>query len=274
MCPTCGAPAPEGRATCSTCGTLLAPARPDAPAADYAVPASLGPARRNAEQRAPLHLWSGPTRTWVKAGCWLGAAALAVALLLPLVRPAETGADSPEAAVDQLLHGIADLDAVAILRVVEPGEVDDPDRVSGTYDALSVQVSRAGDVPSADITRVLSAAERQIDGSVDRSALATLAAVDLTLEDLELESEDLGDGRARVYLSEGTLGVEVDPSRLPDGVRAEVPGLGRSSYDMSLGEGWRRGARPLDPFLVAVEVDGRWYVSLGGTADELLGAGG
>ncbi len=233
---------------------------------DYAVPATVPRTSRKARADRPRHLWGGRGRTALKVGCWVGAVLLALPVLVPLLVADETGADSPEDAVAQLLQGIADIDPVAVVSVVDPVETDDPGRADAAYDELSSRLLRIGDVPPLDVVVVLSAAENQLGGKVDRAALATLAAVDLELDGLDLSPSAAPDGRVRVFVTDGQMAVSVDPGRLPD----ETGGLDRASYDMPIGEGWRRDGAPFDPYLVTVERDGRWYVSLEATADDLF----
>jgi hypothetical protein len=67
----------------------------------------------------------------------------------------------------------------------------------------------------------------------------------------------------------GDLDVTLDPGRLA----GSGTGLDTASYSMPLAEGWVRDrSEPVEPFLVAIERDGRWYVSLEASADALLGA--
>lgn len=241
---------------------------------DYAVPAEVEPSRRRPRREAPPPggLWAGPARTRLLAGCWAAAAALALALVIALLTAQDTGAETPEAAVTRLLQGIADTDPVAIVAAVDPEETDDPQRAGAAYDRLGARLLREGEVPPSDVTAVLAAAESQVGGTVDRTAVATIAALDLELDGLDLRVEpdpDDVDAR-RVFLVAGDLDVTVDPGRLPE----SVGGLGRASYTMPLAEGWLRDrTTPVEPFLVAVERDGRWYVSLEASADALLGPG-
>ncbi|GAA5143104.1 hypothetical protein GCM10023340_07780 [Nocardioides marinquilinus] len=238
--------------------------QPTPPAVDYAEPARV-PASRRGPRLAGA---TGSAPRWLRAGCWVAAAALAVPLVLPLLAGPQTGADSPEEAVDQLLQGIADLDAAAIVAAVDPDETDDPSVADSAYQRLR-SVRRVGDEVPPDVTAVLNAAEAQVGGQVDRRALATLAAVDIALDDLELDAGPPGsDGTVQVAILDGVLGVTVDPSRLPD----EVDGLDPATYDMPLVEGWRARDVGFEPFLTTVERDGRWYVSLDATADDILGA--
>ncbi|MEO9322685.1 hypothetical protein ABFT23_04290 [Nocardioides sp. C4-1] len=239
---------------------------------DYAVPAALPPSR-DEPPAGPSDdgLWGGRGRTSLKVGAWVAAALLALPVVVPLLAPSPTGAASPEAAVEQLLNGVADLDPVAIVGAIDPDETDDPARAEAAYDRLSGGLLRLGEVPSLDVTAVLLAAEAQLGGDVDTSAVATLAALDLDLDGLRTtpgEETPLG---TRVHVEAGDLAVRVDPERLP----GDVAGIGRASYTMPLAEGWLAGGVPLErPSLVAVEHDGRWYVSLEASADDLLGSAG
>ena len=173
-----------------------------------------------------------------------------------------------DGAVAQLLQGIADVDPVAVVAVVDPAEAGDPGRADAAYDELGSRVLRIGEEVPPDVTAVLRAAEGQVGGTLDGAAIATLAAVDLELEGLDLLSDIDGD-RALVLIADGVIRVDVDPGRLPD----EVVGLAAASYDMPLTEGWRADGGAIDPVLATVQRDGRWYVSLEATADHLLGGG-
>lgn len=240
------------------------------PEVDYALPADVPRTRRRDRAERPTGpLWSGRQRTWLQAGCWGLAALLSLPLLVPLLRDDQTGADTPEAAVARLLQGVADTDPVAIVAALDPIEADDPDRASEAYDLLGSRLLRTGEVPPADVTAVLAAAERQLDGSVDLTAVATVAALDLELVGLDLRTEPdpATLSRAQVFIDGGDLEVVLDPARLPE----SVSDLQRALYTMPLAEGWRRDRRvDVQPFLVAVERDGRWYVSLEASADALL----
>ncbi len=176
----------------------------------------------------------------------------------------------PEAAVAELIQGIADLDGPAIVGVVAPAEVADADRADAAYARLQDRVVRIGEVPPVEVDRVLAAAEDQLSGSFSRSSIAVLSAVDLDLSALDLRTQQVDESTARVYLFGGDLALTVDPSRLPDG--AVVDGgisTGAAGYDMALAEGWRRGREEIVAYLVAVEVEGRWFVSLEASADDL-----
>ncbi|WP_323793760.1 hypothetical protein, partial [Nocardioides sp.] len=89
---------------------------------DYAEPTSLGARDRASGPRAVRRLWGGRGRRLLSVGCGAASLLLAVSLAVVLVldRPGET---TPEAAVETLVQGIADLDGPAIVGVVAPDEV-------------------------------------------------------------------------------------------------------------------------------------------------------
>lgn len=236
---------------------------------DYAEPASLG-SRSGDGARPEVRLWDGPGRRLLQAGCAASALLLAGVLVVALMlqRP---GADSPEGAVEQLLQGIADLDGAAIVGVVAPAEVADAKRADDAYSALQERVLREGEVPPTEVDRVLLAAETQLGGSFSRQSLAVLAAVDLDLGGLDLAVERIDDRSVRVYLLDGTLGITVEPDRLPGDAVLEEQNDEPAGYDMALAEGWQRDGEEFVAYLVAVDVDGRWFVSLEASADDLLG---
>ncbi len=148
------------------------------------------------------------------------------------------GADSPEEAVEKLMLAVADQDPLALLDVVSPAEVEGLDEV---YDALR---DRAED-------------EDLVDGDD-----AITDAVDLELSDLSFGVEELGDDVARVTLVGGEYDASWDPSDLPDRLdflAAEAPADQESGELVELFEGEK-------PTVTTIRIDGRWYVTLVGTA--------
>ncbi|MDE0775533.1 MAG: hypothetical protein OSB43_04575 [Nocardioides sp.] len=126
---------------------------------DYAEPAVLGSSRAaRRDTRPDVRLWGGRGRRVLQWACAAGALLLPAALVVVLLsdRP---GAASPEAAVEQLLGGIADLDGAAIVGVVAPDEVADVARADDAYSRLASRVVREGEVPPVEVDRVLAAAE-------------------------------------------------------------------------------------------------------------------
>jgi hypothetical protein len=274
-CSTCGVATGGGQRFCGGCGSpvsVLAPAPtyPVAPApapglVDRAVPVSLPPLTP-LTVRPPLRLWNGRDRLALLVGCWVVALVLLAVAARPLLFPAETGADSPQAAVAQLAQGIADLDVAAVVRVVDPEEAADPEVVVDAYDRLEDRLLRVGDQPPGDLSEVLAAADGSPSvGNLGRSHLAVLSALELDLDDLDLAvEEESGDG-VPVLILDGVLEVRSDPRGLGDHLRGRVSGAGLASYDMPLAGDWRYDGTPVPAYLVTVEREGRWYVSLRAT---------
>ncbi|MEP7763640.1 hypothetical protein [Sanguibacter sp. 25GB23B1] len=205
------------------------------------------------------------------------------------------GASSPEAAVTQLVEGVADKDLVSVYGVMSPAEVS---QVSTGYDLFLRHMEDIDD-----------------DGAKD-TLEAYLDAMELELSDLEVDVEEIEDGLAKVTITSGSLEIDADADKLGDAVidtldmakessfwdelsaGGEVPsddeireqiataveelpvtvaaedlafdpsGLSLDSFDSldSLGTGDLDledvpSEEAIDPFLMVVEEDGDWYVS-------------
>lgn len=236
---------------------------------DYAEPLNLGSAH-GGEPRAELRLWGGRARRRLQWAC-LGLSLVLAVVLVAVLMVGQPGAASPEEAVEQLVQGLADLDGPAIAGVVAPAEVADAGRADAAYRRLGARVLRVGEVPPVEVDRVLAAAEDQLDGELSRRSLAVLAAVDLGLDGLDLGVERIDPRTARVFLLDGTLSITVDPGRLPSEAVIDAGGSEPAGYDMALAEGWQRDDVDVVAYLVTVEIDDRWYVSLEASADDFLG---
>lgn len=248
------------------------------PGPDYAEPAAL-PSSRRRERRvrpAAVGLWGGRSRLLLLVGAWVAAVLLALPLVLPVVVADETGAASPEAAVAQVLRGIADLDPVVIAAVVDPHELDDPHGTADAYAELGTHVVRLGDEVPVEVTALLDAIQAQMSGATDLDALAVLAAIDLDLDEdsLRLAGEGpSGDGdtegaaTSAVEIQALRMRISVDPGRIDDAPE----GLSRAGYDVPLDRGWELDGVTVPPYLVTVRRDGRWYVSVRSTRALYLG---
>ncbi|HCB06755.1 MAG TPA: hypothetical protein DEQ43_21360 [Nocardioides bacterium] len=214
-------------------------------APEYAVPTGLPPA-----------VGGG-----VPVGRTLGVVAVVLALVAAglvgwqFLRP-RGGADSPEEAVRSFLDAAVHQDVLGALDLVNPAEVEGlDDLVAATRERLSDEGLTARD---GDLTDALS----------------------VSVEDLEFETDELGDAAARVVLSGGSYTVTYDPGELPDRlgfVAEKYPDAETWTGDLLEDIGWElpdvdyRNDRP-EPFVSAVEIDGRWYVSAVGTfVDAYLG---
>ncbi len=200
---------------------------------DYAVPATLAPTPRTG-----------------RAAKLVGVGALALALTgagvvgWQVLGPNDGGADSPEIAAEKFISAVAEQDGVGMLAVVNPGEVDGLDDVyASARDRLETEGLITGDALSE--------------------------AVDLEFEDLEFDVDELGDDVVRVTLTDGTMTASYDPSGLPDRldfVADEFPD--GESETVDLADELRDADYEVG--LTVIERDGRWYVSLLGTAADLV----
>ena len=182
-------------------------------------------------------------------------ALLAVAMVLALLAGgfaivnlsagSQTGATTPEGAVEQLFDSIDDEDLIGVLEVLDPGERD-----------LMVPFVRR---LASELARL------EITSDMD---LENVPGLDLEVEGLQLGSQELADGIAEVTITGGVIRFATEPEAVPvgevlqdiveaNGGRIEVP---RQQDQAPLGgEGM---------FLVATENGGRWHLSLAFTIAE------
>ena len=106
------------------------------------------------------------------------------------------GAATPEEAATQMIEGIAAKDLVSVYGVTSPTEISQLTTAADLFDAR---------MPDGDDV-----------GDLTESYKDYLDALDLSLEDLEVSSEDLGDGLAKVSITSGSLTVDADAERLAD----------------------------------------------------------
>jgi hypothetical protein len=178
-------------------------------------------------------------RTGLTAGglaAMLGVMSLGIASLL-----GGSGSSSPEGAVRQLADAISHEDPLAAVDVLAPDEVRS---LAASVDFAS---ARAAEVELVE------------------TAGAPLAGLNVDVQDLELSSEQLAPGFAKVSLRGGRVGLGGDVTQLSESVRRMVPEIRNSSFDLG---GWRPVA--VEPFVMVVEHDDAWYVSPAYTAFEYL----
>ncbi|WP_448058845.1 variant leucine-rich repeat-containing protein [Cellulomonas hominis] len=211
----------------------------------------------------------GPARR-SRRGLWIGLTAAVAVLVLGgvaaayfLVLDKLGGAASPDAAVTGLLEGIGDKDSVAVYGMLSPAEITDFRTVSDALSDLTV-----ADEQSAELRGVLTEA---------------FDTVDVTLDGLEVSTEQVDDGLAKVSLTSGRLTVDGDPGLIADALVQTMAPLTESQgldiaaardqlaqelsdqlpytvdvQDLRTTDG---SGNSVDPFLMAVEEDGDWYVS-------------
>lgn len=176
------------------------------------------------------------------------------------------GAESPDQAAVRLVEGFADKDMIAMYGVLSPAEIEH------SRTNLDAWLSDVEDLGGA---------------AIDYEAL--LATLDLEVEGLKIEVENIEEGLAKVYFTDGTLTVDADEELLASEVAKVATDLvGNpmfSDYQGLMGpipseEEMKtqlltelEGAFPASvttdqmqvaddaPFVMAVEEDGSWYVS-------------
>jgi hypothetical protein len=159
------------------------------------------------------------------------------------------GASSPEAAAQGLADAVDSEDALSALAILPPEEVRQLDEALGTVE------DEAGEKGWA-------------------SSSAPLGGLELDIEGLELSTEELGDSVAKVTATGGTASATVDPADATAPVRAAVSGdLDGTTQTASIADMVVEpdgGGAPIEPFVMTVERNGRWYVSPTYTAMEYL----
>lgn len=207
-----------------------------------------------------------------RTGLWVGVAVAAVAVVgaggyaaWATVLSKLGGAASPEAAVTQLVEGVADKDGVAVYGVLSPSEVGS---FRDAFDGLDGLDDLAGDGRSVDPEKL-------------RAALDALA---IDIEGLDLQVEEVDEGLAKVSIAGGTLTVDADAAELTDlAIEALTPVLEAYGQPVPTGDERDEAVQQIDdalpwsldaaeltwdaqgeeqlPFLMAVEEGGDWYVS-------------
>lgn len=175
-----------------------------------------------------------------------GAAAVMLgggAYLVANAASAEGGAESPEAAFEIALAAVEAEDIIALAEIMEPAERD--------------TVFEAGFDFVDELVRL-----DVLDPGVD---LSSIEGIDLEFDGFEPRVERPGNGLAHVYVGEGSIAGTIDVAALPlgsllvDRMDAEQLGFTDSAEE---------AAGPSTTPLVAVERDGRWYLSLWYTVAE------
>ncbi len=211
---------------------VIAAARRDAEAEDNIVAVSLS-------EEQPRERRKGRSRfAAIGVAALLGVATLGISALV-----GGNGADSPEAAVRQLANAISNEDPLAALDVISPDEVrtlsDSVDSASRKAEELEL-VNAAGE---------------------------PFAGIDLSVEGLELETEELAPGYVKVGVTGGTIHSETDPAGYSGFLQRVSEGAENSEGDLDLAT-FETGDQ--GPFVVVVQRDGSWYVSVSYTALEYL----
>lgn len=175
-------------------------------------------------------------------GLGIGALAVVAGGAFAAFALASEESGSPEDPVRELLAALDEGDVLGALEQLEPGE----------RDALRE--------PMIDLVDALNDLE-----VLEGASLEQLEGVDLGFTDIELASEEVGEGVAHVTVEGGTASIDYDPTKLPLGDfvtqfidPADIdPASNEEAIDAED-----------DSFIATVERDGEWYVSFGYTIAE------
>ena len=147
---------------------------------------------------------------------------------------ADGGADSPEAAVDDLMSAVSDEDLIGVAETVLPGE-------RRTY--LDPTIEALGHLQRWGV----------LSDDLDTS---DVAGVDFQVDDLDLRTEQVADDVVNVYAS-GSMTTALDGASLPYGNFVGT----RMTEDPSELDQLAETSQFDDVMITTVNEDGRWYVS-------------
>ncbi len=258
FCTSCGAQrASETDRFCRSCGVpheATAPGMPTTPPSTtppptMPMPTSPPPSAPPTQWQAAAQPPAAPYAPVVGNGNGGGAAAGKIVAIVGLVVAMiaagfvgwhffwpRGGAGSPEEAAENLVLAAADQDAVGVLDMVSPAEVD------GIDDVYAAARDRAED-------------EELVEGD------GVTEALDVELSDLEWEVDELGDDLALVTLVDGTYDVSWDPDELPE----RLDFLADASEEESESGDLEELFDGEEPSVTTVKIGGRWYVTMFGT---------
>ena len=261
FCGQCGAGLVGATRFCGECGQPLssgseASAEPTTiPLPDSALVVSFDDDSSTAKR--PVAVDSGSRASRRRSGGWRAKAAVAVGavamtgvavLLYRGLTGSDAGADTPDQAVQQLLTAATHRDALAGIAVMNPAET------TTLRDVFITTRDRGSDV------------------GLIKSTDDPFAGVSISVDGVRTSSSSLGDGIAKVTLQSGRAFWQVDDAKLAPDVRsAERTGSGVVDTADLVVRGTRNSRRDfIQPFVVTVRRDGRWYVSPEYTAAEYL----
>ena len=257
FCTSCGSRVPEGARFCENCGTAartpsateqptppvsapvpaLAPGPVDQPTTEQpvwaatpaAAPAAGAPAPRKS-RRGLLTAIGGVAAVGVLGG-------VGYVVYDQLTGP-NGGADSPSAAVLELSAAADGEDAVTALSMLPPGEVGP---IVDLYADVEAKATSTGVASAED----------------------PFAGFDLSLTDVQVQTEELGDDVAAVTVTSGTVSWSLDPDQLQGPLRIDSYGEMRTATtgEADLVEVTRQAAAGAPLRIMTVQRDGTWYVS-------------
>ncbi|MEZ5245917.1 MAG: hypothetical protein R2707_12535 [Acidimicrobiales bacterium] len=183
---------------------------------------------------------------WFGRGIALAAAAVLVGgggYLAINAGSADGGADSPRAALDGALAALSEQDLIGAAEFVEPTERE--------------TMIDAGFSVVEELIRL-----EVFDDSLD---LAAVDGIDVEFDDVEVRVDEVRPGVAHLFIVGGTASTALDGAAVPFGslVTDRVDG-----DDLAIEQRQSSEMSPSDLPIVAVERDGRWYLSLWYTVAE------
>ena len=159
---------------------------------------------------------------------------------------AESGATTPEGAVEKFFDSIGDEDLIGVLEVLDPGERD-----------------------------VLVPFVRRLASELDRLGLTDgvnpedVGGIDLEVDGLEVVAQELGPGVSEVTITDGVISFATEPDAVPVGdVLRDIVEANGGEIDIPQQQDQSPLAEDDGVFLVTTESGGRWHLSLGFTIAE------
>lgn len=191
------------------------------------------------------------TRMWVLGGLITVAIIAIAAVAFATMNAGRTndGADSPEAAMQKFFDGLSSEDLVAAVDAFLPGEAD----------------------PVINYTGAIGSELKRLEVLTDSVNPQAISGLDMNFTDLEFRTEQVASGFVRVYVMDGDAFIDIDQAELPLGnlVLDNLPAEARDELAKDLppeSESMAGG----DFYLMAVEEDGGWYLSLWYTAMDAI----
>lgn len=192
-----------------------------------------------------------------RVGVSVGVVGVAMVLLVSVVavrgfNGQSSGASSPDSLVSELQSALTKKDPAAGIALLDPAEVP---TLGELYKTTVVNVRTGQDV---DIPR-------------------SFDALQINLTNVSHTTTYMGDRHeyAKVSFDSGELSWSTQPSRLPDEVKKRITEDGGSLPEPDSGVGSTRdlqvttdSGKVVDPFLMLVKDNGRWYISLTMTAGQ------
>ncbi len=254
---------------------------------DFAAPATLPPDGHIVE-RSTSDLASGgtPTETSRRAPI-LGVVAVVLLVGVGFIGwrllsggSGSTGADSPQAAVQQLFDSITDADPVGFIEVVDPLEIDTfygsfkpfIETLDGIVDDNAIESPRSQEQVGEAYERLFETLDINVTGSDGEAPTYTVEELGdsgriakVQFDSLEVSINRVGEpDRALIFAGGGEVGA-LDVSAV-DGAGLELRTVNDDIIVTAIepdGDETREVIEDVPLQLVTVERDGRWYLSMG-----------